>query len=249
MTFLDNFPLIMVACGPFNDGNSLYPNRLRRIFNHACSNGVKLLILFGPVLKISSSINDPHFQDLQSVFDGFLATINELMNDSMDIVLVPHHENDSFVIAPQYPTKAYESSYHSARIHLVSNPTVFVYDGIHIALANFDTLQALGKGALLTSALPANDRMKWNVEQMLQFGHICPSFSRPVTMIKNTLFKLPTLFISPSKLRAFAFNAHNVLFVNLRNFNGNGICTIKPTCDNFTDGNIQMKFETIFLAP
>uniref|UniRef100_A0A914PNJ2 DNA polymerase alpha subunit B n=1 Tax=Panagrolaimus davidi TaxID=227884 RepID=A0A914PNJ2_9BILA len=164
----------MVACGPFNDENSF-----SRIFNFAKENSVKLVIIFGPLPCLEKA----SIETVDAAFDTVLKRIFEFANGEMDVVIVPPSENDPFILYPTYPTTAYQSEHYtsqfleSKKVHLLDNPSIFSFDGMQIAVTNFDTMRALSKGSLITLAeLPTTDRMIWYVQQMLQHGQICPSY-------------------------------------------------------------------------
>ena len=254
-TFSADFAPLMVACGPFNDSSGLYPTKLIKVFNHAISIGAKLVVLYGPVLTVAD--NPPHSRPIATglVFDAFLDAVMNMAAKRLDVIVVPAVKNDYFVNYSQYPTSAYSSEKYnseyllSKRIYLFENPSVFNYDGIRIAIANFDTMEALLKGSLITTAeLPTNDRMQWFLQQMLQNGHLCPSYNRPETLNEYKFTNIPALFICPSKLRRLAVSINNVVFVNLCTAGGNGLCAIQPKCLETNGENIQLQFDTSFLT-
>uniref|UniRef100_A0AC34GVW5 DNA polymerase alpha subunit B n=1 Tax=Panagrolaimus sp. ES5 TaxID=591445 RepID=A0AC34GVW5_9BILA len=245
LKLLKDFASIMVACGPFTDENSF-----SRIFNHAKENSVKLLIIFGPLPCLEKS----GIETVDRAFDKILHIISELAEGDMDVVIVPPNENDPFILYPTYPTTAYQHTdrytpevLKSKKVHLLDNPSVFSFDGMQIAVANFDTMKALSKGTLVTAAeLPTSDRMIWYVQQMIQYGQICPSYSCPSTMKNNKFVTSPTIFVSPSKLRSFAAGIENVFYVNLCSNRGNGYSIIKPKVVDTNEEEIKLEFDTSF---
>uniref|UniRef100_A0A7E4UZH9 DNA polymerase alpha subunit B n=1 Tax=Panagrellus redivivus TaxID=6233 RepID=A0A7E4UZH9_PANRE len=252
--FLTDNGTIMTARGPFNSETSIYPFKLTRVFKQANASNAKLLILFGPVLEISSKSSDGNPYSMQAVFDNFIRFINTQNTNNIDVVVVPAAANDIFATLPQFPTPAYYSAEFSSkaltdqRVHLVPNPCVISFCGMQVAISNFDTIMALNRGKLVSSApFPATNRMQWNLGNMLQYGLICPSFTAIDSLEKRAFASLPTIFITPSMLKRFSACIENVVCVNIGMRNSSLVVISPKKVVPATGDSITVNFETKFL--
>lgn len=216
---------LVVACGPFTTSDNLLYEPLQDLLNAIARDPPHVLILLGPLLDgnhpllLDGSVTETY----QAVINRVLATVMTALSKCSTEVFVVSSSRDvtSSNVYPTAPLAAPAGGL-SPRLHLLSDPSLLVVEGVVLALTAQDVIMDLGKEEL---AFPAQqgDRMFRLVHHVLAQQSLYPVYPAP-----------DHLCVSPSLLHAHAslnFKPH-VLVVpsDIRNFVKDvcGCVTVNP---------------------